>query len=274
MLRVTWWLVLGWAAGAGFEELCAHLRLPASAVLFWECGWYLAILAFVAYLVHRDFGTPWVELVPIRRVSARLIAPVLAMTIGGFVLTVQVVGICRAILPDLSAGGPDGLLDHSLPTQYVGMSLIPAVLEEVLFRGIVLQVLLALDMSERRAIAFSAFLFAVVHFNLVGFPGHFLWGVLVGWMFVRTRSLIPGMLMHAGHNAICVATVHYSSSSLPPGAGGWLGFDRSAMLPALTGWAGLALTVIGVVAFRRALARQARTPRACDWTNDALQRAA
>ena len=272
VLRVTWWMMLGMAASAAFEALCVHLRLPASAELVYECGWYSALFAFMAYLACREFGTSWQDLVPLRRVSARLIAPVLAITLGVFVASIPLVAICRRVLPHLPVDDLDLSRTLSLPIQYVCISLLPAIFEEAVCRGIVLQALLAADMSERRAILFSAFLFAAIHFSLVGLPSRFVFGVLVAWMFVRTGSLLPGMLMHAVNNAIVVALCQ--TDRLPAPISDWLGPDGNSMPLAVIVCAGLALGVMGVVAFRRVLAAQVRVTEVDEATSYVLDRAA
>jgi len=75
-------------------------------------------------------------------------------------------------------------------------------LEELLFRGVILP-WLATFMTPWRAVAISAVLFGAVHIPSHGL--HFLvataYGAALGWTRVRTRSLLPCMLVHAAINA-------------------------------------------------------------------------
>ena len=79
--------------------------------------------------------------------------------------------------------------------------------EEILFRGLILRGLLS-RMRAPAAIATSALLFALVHANPWQFIGPLALGVLFGWWYVRTRSLIPCILGHAVNNALALACRH------------------------------------------------------------------
>ena len=54
------------------------------------------------------------------------------------------------------------------------------------------------------AIALSAALFAIVHGNMAQGVGAFLCGLLLGWMYVRTGSIIPGVVYHWVNNSTAV----------------------------------------------------------------------
>jgi ABC-type phosphate transport system permease subunit len=111
-------------------------------------------------------------------------------------------------------------------------------------------------MSARRAIAVSALLFTAAHFSIEKSPGIFLLGLLYGWMFVRTGSLLPGMMAHAFHNAM--ATLASRMDTVPVSLYRWIAPDQYGLLPAPVAWAAAALMVIGVLGFHRGLRRKAR----------------
>ena len=272
MIRVTLWMMLGLAASAGFQSLCEHLRLPASAELLSALGWYISLFAFMAWLACRAFGTSWVDLVPLRPVSTRLIAPVLLITIGVFIVDLVFIRIFSQIFQHL----PDddvGMLQYMpLSVRFITLSLLPAIFEEAASRGIVLQTLLGADMSKRRAIVYSAAIFAAAHCSVIKFPGCFVLGVLTAWMFVRTGSLLPGMLLHAANNAIAVFLTQ--PGPLPPPISNGLELGASAVFLLVAPLAGAALVVMGVVAFRRILAYQVISPAAREAIRDVLERAA
>lgn len=77
----------------------------------------------------------------------------------------------------------------------------PAVLEEIAFRGLV-QHWLQVAIHPVRAIGLASFLFALIHFNILGFPYLFIVGVLLGWAKWKTGSLYPSMLIHFLHNFV------------------------------------------------------------------------
>jgi len=82
-------------------------------------------------------------------------------------------------------------------------SLVPAVCEEIAFRGIIFG-RLRLVLGEREGWLVQAALFSVLHLSPVIFPTHFAMGLIFGWLRMRTGSLIPGMILHAAWNAAII----------------------------------------------------------------------
>ena len=50
----------------------------------------------------------------------------------------------------------------------------------------------------------QATMFSVLHMDPAIFASHFFFGLVVGWLRRFTRSLCPGMLVHAAWNAAIV----------------------------------------------------------------------
>lgn len=98
---------------------------------------------------------------------------------------------------------------------FMAIGVIGPVAEEIVFRGAILRRLLDAGGHRWRwaAIAGSAALFGVVHFNMVQGVNAFFVGLLLGWMYMRTRSIVPGVAFHIVNN--CTAVVF---SRLFPGA--------------------------------------------------------
>ena len=85
---------------------------------------------------------------------------------------------------------------------YLTICIFAPLVEEVVFRGAVLRSLLQRMNSRWGAIALSAFLFALVHLNPAQMPHAFLIGLLLGWMYERTRSILPGIMVHWVNNTL------------------------------------------------------------------------
>jgi membrane protease YdiL (CAAX protease family) len=81
------------------------------------------------------------------------------------------------------------------------ISVMPAVFEELAFRGVI-QSSLERVLNARDAWLIQAALFSVLHLSPLVFPSHFLMGLCFGYMRRLSRSIYPGMLLHAGWNAI------------------------------------------------------------------------
>jgi membrane protease YdiL (CAAX protease family) len=133
------------------------------------------------------------------------------------------------------------MANGSLPMVIAACVLAP-VLEEMLFRGILLRAFLA-HYPRWLAISYSALLFGVAHLNIYQFLLAFFLGLLLGWLFERSRSLLPGIALHAAFNT-SVAGPQRISMLEDAGASAWL--------------MALAAAAIGVVILRRVLAVPAR----------------
>lgn len=124
------------------------------------------------------------------------------------------------------------------PWGYVALGILAPVAEEFVFRGGILRTILSLmsvagwqsgryvapsgarsseSPSGRPwapcvAIAFSALLFGLVHMNWAQGTHGFIMGLLLGWLYYRTGSMVPGIIVHWVNN-----TVAYLMFKLLPG---------------------------------------------------------
>ena len=105
------------------------------------------------------------------------------------------------------------------PWGYVAVGILAPLAEEVVFRGAILRTLLGI-MSKKNhwvAIIISAALFGLAHFNEAQFINALLMGLLLGWMYYRTGSLVPGILLHWINN-----TMAYVLTNIMPQSDGKL----------------------------------------------------
>lgn len=96
----------------------------------------------------------------------------------------------EARFQQMMSGGPGAL---------VAVCLLAPVLEEMLFRGVILRSFLS-QYTRGQAILGSALLFGLAHMNLYQFVVGLLAGALLGWLYERSRSLIPCIALHAAYN--------------------------------------------------------------------------
>lgn len=86
---------------------------------------------------------------------------------------------------------------------YFTIALLMPLIEEMVFRGAILRSLLQWRPDKPWAmIAISAFLFALIHMNPAQMPHAFVIGMLLGWMFYRTNSIVPTVAFHWTNNTI------------------------------------------------------------------------
>ena len=76
----------------------------------------------------------------------------------------------------------------------LSVSILTPILEELLFRGFILGVLLKCY-DNRTSIVISALIFAIVH-EPIAYGMAFGGGLLYGWLRVKTGSIIPSMITH------------------------------------------------------------------------------
>lgn len=85
---------------------------------------------------------------------------------------------------------------------YFAIAILAPLAEEIVFRGAILRLLCECFKSRWAAIAVSAFLFALIHANPAQMPHAFIVGLLLGWMYCRTKSIIPGVVYHWCNNTV------------------------------------------------------------------------
>ncbi len=88
------------------------------------------------------------------------------------------------------------------------ITFLAPIIEEVFFRGFVFQTLLA---KCPRWVAFvvSATIFAAFHFEFQVFIPLFVLGLILNWIFFKSKSLYPGIAFHIINNVIALGLEYY-----------------------------------------------------------------
>ena len=211
-------LMLGLSYGYAYLLQLVNWLFPAvlSSPLMTGEWMQFAIFELIPYVLM--IGIPfvvagWITRTPIRpfsrhqRVPIATAFPVLLVGLGAFVianlLTDGVVFVWSGFglpVPDLS-GDQDGSA-RSLLLAVISTAVLPAVLEEMSFRGILLERLRPL--GDRFAVVVSALLFGLAHGNIVQIPFAFLLGLLFGYIVVRTNNIWLAIVLHFLNNGMSV----------------------------------------------------------------------
>lgn len=93
--------------------------------------------------------------------------------------------------------------DTSIPLLILLIGVLPAICEELAFRGYILSGLRHMG-HKWAAICITAFLFGVTHGLLQQSISAAILGVLIGYIAVQTSSIFPGMMYHFVHNSLMV----------------------------------------------------------------------
>ena len=111
-----------------------------------------------------------------------------------------------------------------LPVKLVSLALIPAICEELFFRGYLLTALRT-GMATPLAIALSGVLFGLFHVIVMDslfferfVPTCFL-GLILGMVCYRTGSVLPGMLLHSLHNGLLLSMSSFTQELATLGIG-------------------------------------------------------
>ena len=120
---------------------------------------------------------------------------------------------------------------------FIALVIAAPVLEELIFRGIMLDGLLRIY-SPTKAVIVSSLLFGLIHLNPAQFVGGALVGGFMGWVYVHTRSVMATILIHASFNLTAFTEGYFIDLEEA--------IDMS-YAEVLGGWTNYALVVLGSI---------------------------
>ncbi len=88
------------------------------------------------------------------------------------------------------------------------MAIVPAICEELLFRGVLQNWLAQLISNKHVVIWLTAIIFSAIHIQFYGFVPRMLLGALLGYLFVWTKSIWVNIFAHFLNNALSVVSVY------------------------------------------------------------------
>ena len=95
------------------------------------------------------------------------------------------------------------------------IGILPAIGEELIFRGIIQKLFIGWTKNIHAGIIISALLFSFIHFQFYGFLPRFLLGALFGYLFVWSGSIWVPILVHFINNtAIVIVGFLYARGSI------------------------------------------------------------
>jgi membrane protease YdiL (CAAX protease family) len=186
---------------------------------------------------------------PLTRFPVRIVPALLIASFGATILLLSVAGLIP-MPEEMKKQLTEGITGSSRLSFFFSIVLAAPFGEELFFRGWILRGYLG-RYSARKAVWASAILFALFHLNpwqaVVALP----LGLGFAWLFLRTGSLLPGILGHA--------TVNFSTNFLLAPLALALGYDDEAMkaldhYPTSMLALGSAMAIIGGLVLWRQLA--------------------
>ena len=129
-------------------------------------------------------------------------------------------------------------------------ALAPAIAEEFFFRGFVLSAFRS-KLSASRSVLLSALLFGLFHviagsvLSIEKFLPTIILGIAIGYVAIRTGSLLPGILLHTLHNGLVFSMSRFTEQDLAK----WFGDDTRHIPIAWLCGGGLAMAMGVAVLF-------------------------
>jgi membrane protease YdiL (CAAX protease family) len=96
---------------------------------------------------------------------------------------------------------------------FVLLAILPAVSEELIFRGILMRTLHRRNRNTAMSIAITSFVFAMVHYNPYGLISIFLAAVLLGYIYYLTGSLWLSILAHLLNNGLQIILFYLAGNN-------------------------------------------------------------
>jgi membrane protease YdiL (CAAX protease family) len=209
-------------------------------------------IVFAAVMRHKGLtlGSLFHATSTSRTAVTMLLVPAIALTVPLLVaVSSTLTGLATWLFP-MSDDEADmlGSFDSGTLGMILMVAVLAPVLEEMLFRGVILRSFLR-QYPRWPAICGSAALFGFAHMNLYQYVTAVLMGMYLGWLYERTRSLLPCIALHATYN----------TASLLAGSMGPALFDSDTGMVSVTFCAvALLLGTVGASALRRMLVASPR----------------
>ena len=197
---------LGFSAAA---MVVAQLAVPMDMITMTSLAMVASTLMMSWHLLH--FG--YVNLAEDKYKEVKL--PVLAVAIVFIFAAMYVLNLV------IEQAGIPNMLEETFiamsrnPFGMLSIALLAPILEELLFRGAIQGVLLNTLRKPWVAIVVSSLIFGVVHMNPAQIPFAFLLGMMFGWLYYRTGSLLPGIVGHVLNNSTAaINMILYGNSTI------------------------------------------------------------
>ncbi len=181
-------------AGDGQERIFTNNALLAASL-------FLSALLMIWHLV--TFGYVKISSRIFSEVTPSVLAKTIALIFGSmYVLNILMEWVA---LPDLME---DTFMEMSEePLGVVSMALLAPIVEEMMFRGAIQGYLMRRCSNAWTGIIITALIFGAIHMNPQQVVYATLLGIIFGWIYYRTRSLLPVIAGHVLNNSIAVVSM-------------------------------------------------------------------
>lgn len=166
----------------------------------------VAVPSLLYIVIFRMNFKKAVRLNPLR-VSEVLLVIGMAMFGYGVVLAINIIWlwVLSHLGPPTSQAIPPVKNTADFLMALGAIGLIPALVEEFMFRGVLLRGYERLGSTV--SIILTGLLFGLIHLNLLSLPSLILLGIMISYVVYRTNSIWAGVIYHFTNNAIAVCLI-------------------------------------------------------------------
>lgn len=166
-----------------------------------------AIMFFTCYIYCRKQGMDFFKAVKVKpKIDGNCFFVALGLGIATLYIMIVPLNLYVQLLESIGLKIPEDTLTFRTPQEValgaIFISLLPAICEETLFRGVVLQGLRRF--GDFYAVIVSAALFMLMHANPLQTPFPFVMGIVLGIVFIKTGNLIYSSVIHFVNNFLSV----------------------------------------------------------------------
>ena len=162
---------------------------------------FILPIAFILLITAKDKVNP-LDYLKVNKDMLKLSAPLIFPTVS----IVIIISFVTALIVFAITGKQNAVnVGSSYPLALIKHALLPALLEEMLFRYLPMR--LVAPYSKRNAIIISSVVFALIHMDIFSIPYAFFAGVVFILLSIATDSVIPSIIIHFINNAISVTVI-------------------------------------------------------------------
>jgi membrane protease YdiL (CAAX protease family) len=171
----------------------------------------LISLGIVIFIGYKKSKRKFNDIFKFNKVPAFLWFAITVFMIGFVIVTSELDNLVNYVLPmpEMFRNVFDALMAQQLFVfSIIVVGIIPGLMEELFFRGLVLDGLNR-NYTRRKAIIISALLFGIVHLNPWQFYAGFIIGLISAWICLNTNSILLSIFIHFFNNTLYTITVKY-----------------------------------------------------------------
>jgi uncharacterized protein len=200
-------------AGVIFGIIIGFLGIGTDSIIYGTGIIFINLLTFgfVIFLGFKKSGKNFNEIFMFINVSLKYWASITVFILGFVIISSEIDNFLQYFLPMPSF--LQNIFESILVNKYFIVSIllvgiIPAFVEEMLFRGVILSGFRG-NYSMRKAIIISSLLFGIVHLNPWQFISAFIIGVFSAWICIKAKSIVLSIYIHLFNNLLAVLSLKF-----------------------------------------------------------------